>query len=322
MLRDDVSQMPKNWNRRFKHNRDKIKTGDIYELAEVVRNLAIRESDKGLSTGEKQMFTRAKKILASELMYALEMDEDEAEAYLDDLLERGARAAQRRRRGGEVAHRSDGRRRDRSRPPAAASALAPTAQGVRRCAAAGRCWTGGSTCCRRSATGSSCALPPGVRGARRARVRGRRVALAVGARRAGRGAEARRGRRARRRAAARDRELVRARASRRSAGCDGAIAAAPVTDTIKEADAAGRVLRTLDRSRAVGGADAAGVPRRGAARARSTSTPRRARRGHRRRLAGRAPGGTVRRGRGARAENFKVTTRRRTSSSPRRCCER
>ena len=86
VLQDEVSDMPKNWNRRFKHNRDKIKTGDIYELAEVVRNLAIREHDKGLSTGEKQMFTRAKKILASELMYALEKDEDEAEAYLDDLL--------------------------------------------------------------------------------------------------------------------------------------------------------------------------------------------------------------------------------------------
>ncbi len=64
--------MPKNWNRRFKHNRDKIKTGDIYELAEVVRNLSLRESEKGLSTGEKQMFTRTKKILASELMYALD----------------------------------------------------------------------------------------------------------------------------------------------------------------------------------------------------------------------------------------------------------
>lgn len=86
VLRDDVSEMPKNWNRRFKHNRDKIKTGDIYELAEVVRNLALRESEKGLSTGEKQMFTRAKKILASELMYALDKDEDEAEGYLDELL--------------------------------------------------------------------------------------------------------------------------------------------------------------------------------------------------------------------------------------------
>ena len=93
VLRDDVSQMPKNWNRRFKHNRDKIKTGDVYELAEVVRNLAIRESEKGLSTGEKQMYTRAKKILASELMYALEKTEDETEAHLDELLHRDGVAA-------------------------------------------------------------------------------------------------------------------------------------------------------------------------------------------------------------------------------------
>ena len=92
VLRDDISEMPKNWNRRFKHNRDKIKTGDIYELAEVVRNLAIREHQKGLSTGEKQMFTRAKKILASELMYALEMDEAEAEEHLDTLLAESAGA--------------------------------------------------------------------------------------------------------------------------------------------------------------------------------------------------------------------------------------
>jgi CarD family transcriptional regulator len=90
VLEDEVSEMPKNWNRRFKHNRDKIKTGDIYELAEVVRNLALRETEKGLSTGEKQMFTRAKKILASELMYALDKDEDEAENYLDELLANSA----------------------------------------------------------------------------------------------------------------------------------------------------------------------------------------------------------------------------------------
>jgi CarD family transcriptional regulator len=78
--------MPKNWNRRFKHNRDKMKTGDIFELAEVVRNLSLRDHEKGLSTGEKQMFVKAKKILASELMYAKEMDEDEAAAWLDDVL--------------------------------------------------------------------------------------------------------------------------------------------------------------------------------------------------------------------------------------------
>ena len=78
--------MPKNWNRRFKHNRDKMKTGDIFELAEVVRNLSLRDHEKGLSTGEKQMFVKAKKILASELMYAKQMDEQQAAEWLDDVL--------------------------------------------------------------------------------------------------------------------------------------------------------------------------------------------------------------------------------------------
>ena len=94
VLTGEVSEMPKNWNRRFKYNREKIKTGDVYELAEVVRNLAIREWEKGLSTGEKQMYTRAKKILASEFMYALDKDEEGAEEYIDELLEErfGAKA--------------------------------------------------------------------------------------------------------------------------------------------------------------------------------------------------------------------------------------
>ena len=94
VLTGQVSEMPKNWNRRFKYNREKIKTGDVFELAEVVRNLAIREWEKGLSTGEKQMYTRAKKILASEFMYALGKNEDGAEAFLDELLEErfGAKA--------------------------------------------------------------------------------------------------------------------------------------------------------------------------------------------------------------------------------------
>ena len=93
VLSDDVSEMPKNWNRRFKHNRDKIKTGDIMELAEVVRNLALRDHEKGLSTGEKQMYVKAKKILASEMMYALDKDEEQAEAYLDEILTRDSKLA-------------------------------------------------------------------------------------------------------------------------------------------------------------------------------------------------------------------------------------
>ncbi len=80
------TQMPKNWNRRFKHNRDKMKTGDILELAEVVRNLSLRDREKGLSTGEKQMFVKAKKILASELMYAKDLDEEATAEWLESVL--------------------------------------------------------------------------------------------------------------------------------------------------------------------------------------------------------------------------------------------
>ena len=80
------TEMPKNWNRRFKHNRDKMKTGDILELAEVVRNLSLRDGEKGLSTGEKQMYVKAKKILASELMYAKNMGEEETFEWLEEVL--------------------------------------------------------------------------------------------------------------------------------------------------------------------------------------------------------------------------------------------
>ncbi len=87
VLHGSGTTMPKNWNRRFKYNRDKMKTGDIFELAEVVRNLSLREQEKGLSTGEKQMFVKAKKILASELMYARDMDEDETAGWLEQVLD-------------------------------------------------------------------------------------------------------------------------------------------------------------------------------------------------------------------------------------------
>ncbi|MSO57466.1 MAG: CarD family transcriptional regulator [Thermoleophilia bacterium] len=81
-----LTEMPKNWNRRFKHNRDKLKTGDIREIAEVVRNLALRDHDKGLSTGEKQMYVKAKKLLVSELMYAKALSEDDASEWLEGVL--------------------------------------------------------------------------------------------------------------------------------------------------------------------------------------------------------------------------------------------
>src|SRR5689334_6117018 len=80
------TEMPKNWNRRFKHNRDKMKTGDIFELAEVVRNLSLRDGEKGLSTGEKQMYVKAKKILASELRFAKNLSEEDAISWLEGVL--------------------------------------------------------------------------------------------------------------------------------------------------------------------------------------------------------------------------------------------
>lgn len=86
VLRDDPTRMPINWNRRVKHNREKISTGDVYEVADVVRNLALRDQEKGLSMGEKQMFGKVKHILASELMYAKDMCEDEAQSFLDTVL--------------------------------------------------------------------------------------------------------------------------------------------------------------------------------------------------------------------------------------------
>jgi CarD family transcriptional regulator len=86
VLRDDPTKMPPNWNRRVKHNRDKIKTGDVLEIADVLRNLALRDNEKGLSTGEKQMYGKVKHILASELMYAMHVEEDDALRFLDGIL--------------------------------------------------------------------------------------------------------------------------------------------------------------------------------------------------------------------------------------------
>jgi CarD family transcriptional regulator len=86
VLRGELSKMPQNWNRRYRANLEKIKTGDIYEVAEVVRNLAIRDREKGLSTGERKMLDSAKQILISELVLAQDTSEDEVEAVIQGLL--------------------------------------------------------------------------------------------------------------------------------------------------------------------------------------------------------------------------------------------
>ncbi len=86
VLRKKEARMPTNWSRRFKNHVEKLKSGDIYQVAEVVRNLSIREADKGLSAGEKRMLARARQILVSELTFALNVDEETAESRLDDVL--------------------------------------------------------------------------------------------------------------------------------------------------------------------------------------------------------------------------------------------
>jgi CarD family transcriptional regulator len=86
VLRKKDVRMPTNWSRRYKNHVEKLKSGDIYQVAEVVRNLSNRDKDKGLSAGEKRMLTRARQILVSELTFALGVDEAEAQKKLDDEL--------------------------------------------------------------------------------------------------------------------------------------------------------------------------------------------------------------------------------------------
>jgi CarD family transcriptional regulator len=75
-----------NWNRRYRANLDKIKSGDIYEVADVVRSLMLREGEKGLSTGERKMLENAKQILISELALARNLKEEQAFELIDDIV--------------------------------------------------------------------------------------------------------------------------------------------------------------------------------------------------------------------------------------------
>jgi CarD family transcriptional regulator len=86
VLSKKEARMPTNWSRRFKNHVEKLKSGDIYQVAEVVRNLSIRDKDKGLSAGEKRMLVKARQILVSELTFALNVDEETAEKKLSDAL--------------------------------------------------------------------------------------------------------------------------------------------------------------------------------------------------------------------------------------------
>jgi CarD family transcriptional regulator len=82
-------RVPSNWSRRFKNHQEKLKSGDVYQVAEVVRNLAARNRDASLSAAERTMYERARVNLISEISPALKVSAEDAEAYLDDALAKG-----------------------------------------------------------------------------------------------------------------------------------------------------------------------------------------------------------------------------------------
>jgi len=83
VLEQNETDMDKNWNKRYRDNMDKMKSGDIYEIADVVRNLSFKQKEKGLSTGEKKMLNNAKQILVSELVLAEHASQEEVEEIVD-----------------------------------------------------------------------------------------------------------------------------------------------------------------------------------------------------------------------------------------------
>jgi CarD family transcriptional regulator len=86
VLRMPYTEEPTNWSRRYKANLEKLASGDVIKVAEVVRDLWRREQDRGLSAGEKRMLAKARQILVSELALAEKTNEDKAEAILDEVL--------------------------------------------------------------------------------------------------------------------------------------------------------------------------------------------------------------------------------------------
>ena len=86
ILEEDETEMSQNWNKRYRDNMDKMKSGDIYEIADVVRNLTFKQKEKGLSTGEKKMLLNARQILVSELALVESSSQDEVENLVDNTM--------------------------------------------------------------------------------------------------------------------------------------------------------------------------------------------------------------------------------------------
>ncbi len=84
ILGEDETEMSQNWNKRYRDNMEKMKSGSVYEVADVVRNLSFKQKEKGLSTGEKKMLFNAKQILVSELVLAEHASQDEVEELINN----------------------------------------------------------------------------------------------------------------------------------------------------------------------------------------------------------------------------------------------
>ena len=87
ILKAPHTEEPTNWSRRYKANVEKIASGDVNKVAEVVRDLWRRDRERGLSAGEKRMLAKARQILVSELALAEGTNEDKAEVLLDEVLQ-------------------------------------------------------------------------------------------------------------------------------------------------------------------------------------------------------------------------------------------
>jgi len=87
VLQGEQPEMSTNWNRRYRNHLEKIKSGNIFEVAEVVRNLMLRDREKGLSTGEGKMLDTARQILVSELILVQGIEQKEIISTLDNIFE-------------------------------------------------------------------------------------------------------------------------------------------------------------------------------------------------------------------------------------------
>lgn len=82
----EIISMPKNWNRRYRYNLDKIKSGDLMEIADVVRSLESLDREKSLSTGERKILNEAKQIIVSEMVLVFEKNVEEVTKLIDDAI--------------------------------------------------------------------------------------------------------------------------------------------------------------------------------------------------------------------------------------------